>query len=400
MGGKYSELSFFSHRIHVRIEGFRLEQLLDRALNEGLDIRSFRLISDTEAVCQLSAADLKKLRRLAKSSYRITAAEERGVLIELTRFLRRPALILGCLLALVMVIGQSFFIQTVEVNGYRGIPETELLRCLEKQGIYKWAWRPGIDWDAAEQNIYHTFPEITWVQLVYDGRLVVLNISETSHDIYYSDVQDYGPAEKRTTYINLVAEEAGYIETIVPWYGAAQVEAGDYVEKGQILISGCVPLEPTTFGEEEEKKKEYFVNAKGEVWAMVPYRLKFHQERYLWGEPSDAEEPSDLGELSDAEEPSDNEAPADTGEPDDGGENLVVNRVEKTEEQAKRKTEQQIRLWAKENLPETAEIQKKSLKFSRDGNIIIVSVLLEVRQQIASPQEELIGTKTRDTREH
>ena len=81
---------------------------------------------------------------------------------------------------------------------------------------------------------------------------------------------------------------------------------------------------------------------------------------------------------------------------DNGG--VVVSKAEKTEEQAKRKAEQQIRTWEKENLPETAEILKKSLKFSRDGNIIKVSVLLEVRQQIAIPQEELIGKKITDTR--
>jgi tRNA G37 N-methylase Trm5 len=146
------------------------------------------------------------------------------------------------------------------------------------------------------------------------------------------------------------------------------IEAGDYVEKGQELISGRVPLEPTTFAEkEEERDKEYFVNAEGEVWALVPYKMKFNQERYIWGEPSEDEK------------------------------ELIVNRVEKTEEQANRKAEQQIRLWVKENLPETAEIEKKSLKFSRIGNIIEVSVLLEVRQQIAIPQEELIGTKITNT---
>ena len=149
------------------------------------------------------------------------------------------------------------------------------------------------------------------------------------------------------------------------------MEAGDYVEEGQVLISGCVPIEPTTFAEEgEEQRTEYFVNAKGEVQAAVPYKLTFSQERYIWGSSADS---------------------MDNGE-------VVVSKVEKTEEQAKRKAEQQIRTWEKENLPETAEILKKSLKFSRDGNIIKVSVLLEVRQQIAIPQEELIGKKITDTR--
>ena len=368
MAGKYSELSFFSHRVCVKLEGYRLERLADQAHQAGLHLKHFRMISSTEAVCWVSASDLKLLKNLCRSAYRLTELHERGAVFSAVCFLKRPALVTGCILALTIVVGQSFFIRSIQVSGYRSIPETQLLQYLENQGIYEGAYRPGINWAAAEQNIYAAFPEITWADLAYSGRLAVLRIAETDHDIYEKDRQDYSSAQARETYSNIVAEEAGYIETILPFYGTALAEEGDYVEKGQVLISGRVPLEPTTFKPEDELEKEYFVNAEGDVWAKVPYRITFNQERYLWGEPAES-----------------------------GGE-AVVSKAEKTEEQAKRKAEQQIRLWTKENLPESAEILKKSLKFSRFGNIIEVSVLLEVRQQIGTKQEEFIGTKDTDTR--
>lgn len=367
MAGKYSELSFFSHRIRIRIEGFRLDRLLDRALKEGLQLKQVRMTGSTELTCWVSRQDLRRLRRLAKSVYHITPLSEKGVFPAVRSFFSSPGLVVGCLLALALTVGQVFFVETIQVKGYRAIPEEALLACLEDHGIKEGAFRPDIDWESARKAVYDSFPQITWVQLGYKGRLVVLNIAETGHTVYDRNVQDYGSSQERTTYTSLVAETGGYVESIQAWYGEAAVEKGDYVEPGQVLISGCVSLEPTTFTEkEEEQKKEYFVNAEGEVWALVPYRLTFNQERYLWAEPAE-----------------------------DG---IVTNRSEKTEEQAKRRTEQQIRLWTAENLPETAEIQKKSLKFSRVGNIIEVSVLLEVRQQIAIPQEELIGTKITDTR--
>ena len=366
MAGKYSELSFFSHRIKIRIEGLRLERLLDRALKEGLQLKQIRMRGSTELTCWVSRQDLVRLRHMAKSVYHITPVSEKGVFPSVHSFLRRPGMVVGCLLALMLVVGQVFFVETIQVRGYRSIPEEALLDCLEDHGIQEGAFRPEIDWDEARKAVYDSFPQITWVQLGYKGRLVVLNIAETGHTVYDRKVQDYGSAQERTTYTSLIAETGGYVDTVEAWYGEAAVEEGDYVEKGQVLISGCVSLEPTTFAEGEEPAKEYFVNAAGEVWALVPYYLTFNQERYLWAEPAD------------------------------GG--VVVSRTEKTEEQAKRRTEQQIRVWAAENLPETAKIQKKSLKFSRFGNIIEVSVLLEVRQQIAIPQEELIGTKITDTR--
>lgn len=389
MAGKYSELSFYSHRVLVKIEGFRLQRLLEQAMKEGLQVKQVRMVSETELTCWISAQDLKKLRRLAKSRYRITSLDARGPAPQSRRLLHRPGLVLGALLAVFMVTAQVFFVETIQINGCRSIPEEALFACLQDQGIEKGTFRPEIDWEQAEAAVYETFPQVSWAQLVYSGRMVILNISETDHDIYGVDV----PAEQETgegrasyaeesvsrTYTSLVAGCSGYIESVLPYCGEAVAEKGDYVEEGQVLISGCVPLEPTTYTEEgEEAVSEYFVNAQGEVWAAVPYKLTFNQERYLWGEPE-----ADLTSTAGSEE---------------SGEKLVVNRVEKTEKQAERKAEQQIRLWAAENLPETAEILKKSLKFSRYGNIIKVSVLLEVRQQIAIPQEETIGKKITDTR--
>jgi len=376
LAGKYSELSFYSHRVHIKIEGFRLNRLLEQAMKNGLQVKQVRILSETELTCWISSRDLNQLRRLAKSRYRITCLDTRGPVPQTYQFLRRPGLVLGCLLVLLMVAAQGFFIEEIQINGYRAIPEKALLDCLEKQGIVEGAFRPHIQWEEAESEIYAAFPQVSWVQLVYSGRMVFLNISETDHAIYGVDVPAEGQEESRKYaasgryYINLVASHSGYIESVLPYYGDALVEKGDYVEEGQVLISGCVSLVPTTYTEEgEEPAAEYYVNAKGEAWARVPYQLTFHQERYLWGEPA-----------ADSE--------------------TVVSRIEKTEEQAKKKTEQQIRLWAAENLPENAEILKKSLKFSPDGNIIKVSVLLEVRQQIAIPQEETIGTKITDPRDN
>ncbi|MGN1414913.1 MAG: sporulation protein YqfD [Anaerovoracaceae bacterium] len=366
MGEPSRRLSFYSHRIFVKIEGFRLDRLLDRAMKAGLELRSVRMKGETELTCWISRADLRKLQKLGKSAYRITVLQQRGPVPGAKSILARPAFVLGVLLAATFVVFQSFFIRSIEVSGYRGIPEEALLACLAEKGIYKGAFRPDIDWEGTEQAIYDAFPQVTWVQLVYRGQKVWLNLSETDHDLYQKEEKE---RTKRQVYTNIVASHSGYIDTIYPYYGLALAEPGDYVKKGQILITGSIPIQPTTFDEESEGGRIYFVNAEGEVWAKVPYHMTFYQERYHFGEKSS-----------------------------DG--KTVADRVEKTEEEAKRRAEQQIRLWTAENLPEKAEIQNKSLKFSRSGNIIEVSVLLEVRQEIGIKQEAAIGETDTDTTDH
>ena len=57
---------------------------------------------------------------------------------------------------------------------------------------------------------------------------------------------------------------------------------------------------------------------------------------------------------------------------------------------------QQIRLWAKENLPEKAEIINKSLNFCYKKNIIDVGVTLEVRREIGIEKEIPVGQENSD----
>ena len=129
-------------------------------------------------------------------------------------------------------------------------------------------------------------------------------------------------------------------------------------------------MEPTTF--EEGWPTEYYVRAQGEITALVPYHEVFSQERYVRGAVASPENGGDEG-------------------PD-----MVANRVEKTKKQAEVVVNQQIRLWAKENLPEKAEITNKSLNFSYKKNIIEIGVTLEVRREIGIEKEIIVGQENSD----
>ena len=59
MAGKYSELSFCSHRVLIRIEGFRLNRVVTQAMKAGIQLKQIRMVSETEMVCWISAGDLK-----------------------------------------------------------------------------------------------------------------------------------------------------------------------------------------------------------------------------------------------------------------------------------------------------------------------------------------------------
>ena len=421
MKARSKKLNFYSDRIEVRIEGFQIGKLLDAAARSGMLLKAIRVDSETAVRAEIAACDLKQLQKLAGARYRVTPQVRRGVVYQTRALLRRPMLVIGVLLAASMVIAESFFVAAVTIDGYRAIPESALRDCLAASGVREGVYRPGIDWGQAEAALFETFPQIMWVRLVYDGRLVVLEVAETGHQIIRgeselaADEEElFIPApEPQNGYCNIVAARSGYIERIDPLWGDAMAEPGDYVKKGQILIRGQIPIETTTF--DENAPKEYYVRARGEVWARVPYRLTFRQERYLRSAQVEREQTgayaaqsgqaaqmkqtqSEAAQSGKAAQPGQTQtenARAGKGGASDtqGGPAVVSNRVEKTQEQAKAKVEQQIRIWAKENLPENAEIVKKSLNFTQKENIIEVGVTLEVRRQIGKEQEIVFGTE-------
>ena len=392
MRERCKELNFYRCRLQLRIEGFKADKLLNMAFRKGIFMRRICVLSETEITVWIAAGDLKKLKKLAKSLYKITVLQEKGPECGLKKIRRQPFVLLGIALAVAVIFARSLLISTVIVDGYKAIPEESLRKCLSESGIYEGAWRPDIEWEKARKTLYDTFPEITWVKLVYDGTAVYLDISETddlrdtSRTDADGDAEDTDDAEdtgKKITYTDLVAEKSGYVESVQPLWGEARVEAGDYVKKGQVLIGGCIPIEPTTF--EEGDAKEYYVKAQGEVWARVPYRLNFAQERYKENARSLQDE--------NAEEFAEENAK--------GGENekiIIENKTERTPEEIKAKAEQQIRLWAKENLPENAEILNKSLNFTPKENIIEIGVTLEVRREITKEQETVVGQENSDHR--
>lgn len=392
MRERCKELNFYRCRLQLRIEGFKADKLLNMAFRKGIFMRQICVLSETEITVWIAAGDLKKLKKLAKSLYKITVLQEKGPECGLKKIRRQPFVLLGIALAAAVIFARSLLISTVIVDGYKAIPEESLRKCLSESGIYEGAWRPDIEWEKARKTLYDTFPEITWVKLVYDGTAVYLDISETddlrntSRTDADGDAEDTDDAEdtgKKITYTDLVAEKSGYVESVQPLWGEARVEAGDYVKKGQVLIGGCIPIEPTTF--EEGDAKEYYVKAQGEVWARVPYRLNFAQERYKENARGLQDE--------NAEEFAEESAK--------GGENkkiIIENKTERTPEEIKAKAEQQIRLWAKENLPENAEILNKSLNFTPKENIIEIGVTLEVRREITKEQETVVGQENSDHR--
>ena len=148
----------FTHQVKITIEGFGINRLLNKVSNEKIKLKGIKYESDIKLHCYIACDDLPRIKTLAGTLYRIRVVENTGLEYKIKRLLRKPLEITFVLVTFLIVISQSYFVKTIEIQGYRGIPETDIRHCLAEVGIEEGSFIPKINWREAERHIYDVFP--------------------------------------------------------------------------------------------------------------------------------------------------------------------------------------------------------------------------------------------------
>lgn len=393
----WSRSSFTEHYRKIRIEGFQLDKLIDKCLKKQIDLRTVRFIDDLTVTLTISNADYKRLKKIAKNTYRITTLGWGGYRHTGGTIWRHKVTVIGVILFIALLYWQSLFIAEVKVDGYEKIGERQIRQCMEKSGLYEGCDKD-VDINKVKLDLYDRFDEISWVGVEFTGRLVDVKIVEGAMPVKKK--------VKKTKPCDIIADKAGYISKVIPLTGMRAVKDNAYVKKGDVLISGTVPLNNVAYGTEGENETETYVHAEGTVKAKIPKRLVFYSERYervkkktgrvLWGisinghNTAKAMNQYEVSVLTEKKlfsiiKPWPVE--------------LSIVKLEEAKLEAKkaskvavkRAVNAEIRKYTKEKLPEKAQILNKSLNFTMKKNIIEIGVTLETLQNIGIEKEIIVG---------
>jgi similar to stage IV sporulation protein len=156
--------------------------------------------------------------------------------------------------------------------------EEKITKQLDSYGIHSGAWKFSIDSPKEIQKmLVEDIPELLWVGVDQKGTTYFL---EGVEKVIVEEEEAEGPR-------HLVATKKGVIKNMYVTEGIPQVSVNDYVEPGDILVSGIINGEEET-GEDEdgENNKELeYVAAEGEITATTWYEaevtipLQFNTER-------------------------------------------------------------------------------------------------------------------------
>ncbi len=198
--------------------------VLNYFLQKGIGILALK---EEDEVCILTqrrgdAASLPK-------ELGLTLLREEGLLHRLRCFLRRPGLVAGSLVALLIFCLSSSVVWRIEVRGNSEKSATEIEETLSRAGLSVGDLIPLIDTAAVRARFLEADPGISFAGIYRRGTTVTVEVREST--------LVPSPTEDDRLY-NLVAAEDAVIESIIPVRGRAGVVPGMTVKKGDLLISG------------------------------------------------------------------------------------------------------------------------------------------------------------------
>lgn len=194
-----------------------------------------------------------------KSGVRLKILEKTGLPFFLYRNRKRKLWAAGFLLFFLLLGVLSLFVWDIELQGNLRHSDNELLHFLGTREITCGILKSGVDCEAVESLLRNEYPDITWVSARLEGTRLFVQIKENGAALQ-APLQEETPAD-------LVARADGEIVSMIVRSGTPLVAPGDAVEKGQVLVSGRIPI--TDDG--GAVVSEYQVRADADIVAQTEY---------------------------------------------------------------------------------------------------------------------------------
>ncbi len=182
---------------------------------------------------------LKKLLREAEArGIELDIVEKKGLAAFLLRYRYRFGIVVGALLAAALIFLSQRFVWDIEVVGNESITSSEIRELLDGYGFSVGSYIPAINTDRIENKILIDTERISWISINIKGNIAEVQVRE------YDGAQK---EEEATNPANLVAKRSGIVEEVRIYRGNVVVSAGQYVEEGDLLVSGLFDSERVGF---------------------------------------------------------------------------------------------------------------------------------------------------------
>ncbi len=241
--------------LKVKIKTLKKTELLMKLNKIGANIRDISYDRDG-VIIEVLSSDLKKIKKYLLS-YKLEILDETGVYKVLKNIRINSLTVVAIIFGLILFLILNNL--TIKVNIVH--QDSELREIIEedlkKYGVVPLSFKKSYqEYEEIIAKIKEAHKDkIEWLEIDVEGMDVYVRVEERI-------INDY---QETTGFCHIVANKSGIVTRVLTQKGVALVTINDFVNKGDILISGEVKLN-------EEVKND--VCAAGEVIAEVWYKVK------------------------------------------------------------------------------------------------------------------------------
>ncbi|MCI6553421.1 MAG: sporulation protein YqfD [Lachnospiraceae bacterium] len=280
-------IQYLKGYVCIRVWGYSPERLMNLCSNHDILLWDIRNHGEYYTMC-ITVGGFRRLKPIVKKTGTRVAIQKRcGLPFFVPGLKRRKIFLLGLVGSFVFWMWMSTFIWAVELNGNYAISRDVFMDFLEENHIYVGMKRGKVDIEQLEKSIRQSFGIVTWTSARIKGTRLEIQIKENEVDTGGRDEagaqKGVGrPAEDSGSGSDLVAQEDGTVVGMVTRKGIPQVSVGMDVKKGDVLVTGMVPV----YNEDATIRKYQFYQADADVFisrrllAGEELPLSYEQKEY------------------------------------------------------------------------------------------------------------------------
>ncbi len=226
-------LNLLKGYVRIKITGASRERFLNLCAYHRIPLWDLSCAGDEMEAC-MEKKHFKKIRSMVrKSRVSVKITERHGLPFFLFRCRKRKFCAAAVLFSLFLMAWLSSRVWEITLEGNVSQTDDVIFEYLTEAGIVHGMKKSRVDCQELAADLRNYFTEFSWVSAKLSGTRLIISVKEGILPGLEEEIRE--PSD-------LIASEEGIVESIYVRSGVPAVKAGDHVEKGDLLVSGAVPI--------------------------------------------------------------------------------------------------------------------------------------------------------------
>lgn len=237
-------IKYFRGYVEVALWGYAPERFLNLCSNHNILIWDLRQEGEVYYF-HISVDGFRSLKPLLKKSgTHVKISKKNGIPFFFFRYRKRKILFLSVFICMMILYTLSRFIWKIHINGNDSVTDDSLLQFLEEKNSSYGTPVSEIDCTKLEEEIRSCFKSIIWTSVKREGTTLTIDVQENlvvASQPSNAQLPEEFQRQEQKGY-DLLAMCDGTVESIYVRKGTPVVQQGDSVKKGEVLVSGALPI--------------------------------------------------------------------------------------------------------------------------------------------------------------